>query len=91
MAFSEGAQYDQSYRQYLAARGALHAQLGRTPPQSHSLPFCRTLVCNGHGEKKTVIGAIMHKLVHLIYGVIHSDRPFDAHYWAKGLVIQDGI
>ncbi|WP_425251654.1 hypothetical protein ACPJXG_15870 [Janthinobacterium sp. NFX145] len=41
--------------------------------------------------KKTVIGAIMHKLVHLIYGVTHTDRPFDAHYLAKGLVIQDGI
>jgi len=52
--------------------------------------FCRTPVCNGHGEK-AVIGAIMHKLAHLIYGVIHTDRPFDAHYWAKGLAIQDGI
>lgn len=41
--------------------------------------------------KKAVIGAIMHKLAHLIYGVIHTDKPFDAHYWAKGLAIQDGI
>ena len=41
--------------------------------------------------KKALIGAIMHKLAHRIYGVIHTDRPFDAHYWAKGLAIQDGI
>ena len=41
--------------------------------------------------KKAVIGAITHKLAYLIYGVIHTDRPFDAHYWAKGLAIQDGI
>ena len=41
--------------------------------------------------KKAVIGAIMNKLAHLIYGVIHTGMPFDAHYLAKGLVIQDGI
>lgn len=41
--------------------------------------------------KKAVIGAIMHKLAHLIYGVIHNDKPFDAHYLEKGLAIQDGI
>ena len=28
--------------------------------------------------KKAVIGSIMHKLAHLIYGVIHNDKPFDA-------------
>jgi hypothetical protein len=41
--------------------------------------------------KKAVIGAIMYKLAHLIYGVIHTDKPFDAHYLAKGLAIQDVI
>lgn len=41
--------------------------------------------------KKAVIGAIMHKLAHLIYGVIHTYKPFDAHYWEKGLAIQGGI
>lgn len=41
--------------------------------------------------KKAVIGAIMHKLAHLIYGVIHNDKPFDAHYLEQGLAIQDGI
>jgi hypothetical protein len=33
----------------------------------------------------------MRKLVHLIYGVIKSGRPFDPHYAEKGLAIQDGI
>jgi len=41
--------------------------------------------------KKAVIGAVMHKLTHLIYGVIKNGKPFDANYFAKGLAIQDGI
>ena len=41
--------------------------------------------------KTAVIGAVMHKLVHLIYGVIRTGKPFDANYLAKGLAIQDGI
>lgn len=41
--------------------------------------------------KKAVIGAIMHKLAHLIYGVIHTDNPFDVHYLSKRHFIQDGI
>lgn len=41
--------------------------------------------------KKAIICAIMHKLAHLIYGVIHTDKPFDPHYLEKGLAIQDGI
>jgi transposase len=41
--------------------------------------------------KKAVIGAVMHKLAHLIYGVIKTGKPFDANYLAKGLAIQDGI
>lgn len=41
--------------------------------------------------KKSMIGAIMHKLAHLIYGVIPTDKLFDAHYLAKELAIQDGI
>lgn len=41
--------------------------------------------------KKAVIGAVMHKLAHLIYGVIRTGKPFDANYLAKGLAIQDGI
>lgn len=41
--------------------------------------------------KKAVIGAVMHKLAHLIYGVIHNGKPFDPNYLPKGLAIQDGI
>jgi transposase len=41
--------------------------------------------------KQAVILAVMHKLTHLIYGVIHSEAPFDANYLAKRLAIQDGI
>lgn len=29
--------------------------------------------------KMAVIGAVMRKLVHLIYGVVRSGKPFDAH------------
>ncbi|NOT17629.1 MAG: IS110 family transposase, partial [Sulfuriferula sp.] len=38
-----------------------------------------------------VIGAAMRKLVHLIYGVVKSGKPFDANFANKGLAIQDGI
>jgi transposase len=41
--------------------------------------------------KKAVIGAVMHKLTHLIYGVIRTGKPFDPNYLVKGLAIQDGI
>jgi transposase len=41
--------------------------------------------------KKAVISAVMHKLTHLIYGVIRTGKPFDAEYLAKRLAIQDGI
>ena len=41
--------------------------------------------------KKAVIGAVMHKLTHLIYGVIHTGKPFDPNFLAKGLAVQDGI
>jgi len=41
--------------------------------------------------KKAVIGAVMHKLAHQIYGVISNNKPFDPNYLYKGLAIQDGI
>jgi transposase len=41
--------------------------------------------------KKSVICAVMHKLAHLIYGVIRTGKPFDANYLSKGLALQDGI
>ena len=40
---------------------------------------------------KAVIGAVMRKLVHLIYGVIKSGRPFDISLAAPRLDYQDGI
>lgn len=39
---------------------------------------------------KAVIGAVMRKLTHLVYGVITSGKPFDQNY-QSGLAIQDGI
>ncbi|ELX09020.1 transposase [Janthinobacterium sp. HH01] len=52
--------------------------------------FAERLAATGMA-RKAVIGAVMHKLAHLIYGVIRNDKPFDPNYLSKGLVIQDGI
>jgi len=52
--------------------------------------FAERLAMTGMA-KKAVIGAVMHKLAHLIYGVISNDKPFDPNYLSKGLAIQDGI
>ncbi len=52
--------------------------------------FAERLLATGMA-KKAVIGAVMHKLTHLIYGVIHTNKPFDPQFPSKGLVIQDGI
>ena len=35
-----------------------------------------------HGMCKAIIAAAMHKLTHLIYGVLKTRQPFDAN-WAK--------
>lgn len=40
---------------------------------------------------KAVVGAVMRKLAHLIYGVIKSGKPFDASFSHSPLAIQDGI
>jgi transposase len=40
---------------------------------------------------KAIVGASMRRLVHLIYGVIKSGRPFDAAIPMAGIAIQDGI
>lgn len=40
---------------------------------------------------KAVVGAVMRKLAHLIYGVINSGKPFEADFCARGLAFQDGI
>jgi transposase len=42
-------------------------------------------------SKMAVAGAVMRKLVHLVYGVVKSGKPFDPKYLGKGLAIQDGI
>ncbi len=52
--------------------------------------FAERLLATGMA-KKAVIGAVMHKLTHLIYGVIHTGKPFDPNFLSKGLAIQDGI
>jgi transposase len=52
--------------------------------------FAERLLATGMA-KRAVIGAVMHKLTHLIYGVIRTGKPFNANYLASKLVIQDGI
>lgn len=52
--------------------------------------FAERLLATGM-SKKAVICAVMHKMTHLIYGVIRTDKPFDANYSSKGLALQDGI
>jgi transposase len=52
--------------------------------------FAARLLATGMA-KKAVIGAVMHKLAHLLYGVIRTGRPFDVNYQSKGLAIQDSI
>lgn len=42
-------------------------------------------------SKMAVAGAVMRKLVHLIYGVIRTGQPFDPKFRHSGLAIQDGI
>ena len=52
--------------------------------------FAERLATTGMA-KKAVVGAVMHKLAQLIYGVIRNGKPFDANHLVKGLAIQDGI
>jgi transposase len=52
--------------------------------------FAERLASTGMA-KKAVIGAVMHKLAHLIYGVLHNDKLFDPYYLTKALANQDGI
>ena len=40
---------------------------------------------------KAVVGAVMRKLAHFIYGVIKSGKPFDANHVVPTLDFQDGI
>lgn len=52
--------------------------------------FAARLSDNGLA-KMAVVSAVMRKLAHLIYGVLRSNKPFDANYLQSGLAIQDGI
>jgi transposase len=52
--------------------------------------FADRLLANGMA-KKAVIGAVMRKIVHQIYGVVTSGKPFDANYLQQRLANQDGI
>lgn len=52
--------------------------------------FGERMKANGLAPK-AVIGAAMRKLVHIIYGVVKSGKPFDANFVNNRLAIQDGI
>jgi hypothetical protein len=45
----------------------------------------------GGMTSKAVIGASMHKLAMLIFGVLHSGLPFDTRLAMPRVDIQDGI
>lgn len=52
--------------------------------------FAERLLSTGM-PKMAVIGAVMRKLVHQIYGVMRSGEPFNPNILQEGLAIQDGI
>lgn len=51
--------------------------------------FCERLRLRGQA-KMQVIAAAMRKLVHIIYGVLKSNRPFDPNYLEQGKGILEG-
>jgi hypothetical protein len=51
--------------------------------------FAERLAANGMAPK-AVVGAVMRKLLHLVYGIVNSGKPFDQNHY-MGLAIQDGI
>jgi len=48
-------------------------------------PFCDNLALH-HKPKMVVIGAAMRKLLHIAYGVLKSDQPFDPLFLSKNAV-----
>jgi transposase len=53
-------------------------------------PFVHDLyhrLLNNRKAKMQAIGAAMHKLLRLAFGVVHSDTPFDPHWDAKRLQV----
>lgn len=47
--------------------------------------FCERLAQSRKCDM-SLIGAAMHKLAHLMFGVVHSGKPFDPNYLAKSLL-----
>jgi len=46
--------------------------------------FAERLLAGGKAHL-AVIGAVMRKLLHLVYGILKSGQPFDDHYLEKRL------
>jgi transposase len=44
--------------------------------------FAQRLQAAGHAPKSIIV-AVMRKLLHLAYGVLKSGQPFDPHYLSK--------
>ena len=44
--------------------------------------FAQRLRAAGHAPKSIIV-AVMRKLLHLAYGVLKSGQPFDPHYLSK--------
>jgi len=70
----------------LSKRGSTHLRVALFFPamvaKKHNpilAQFARRLAEAGKC-KKAVIGAVMRKLLHLVYGILKSGRPFDPHY-----------
>ena len=66
-----------------AMRGCARRSTGRPSPPNGVNPLFHTFVEQQHalGKKPMVIiAAIMRKLLHVAYGILKSQRPFDANY-----------
>lgn len=49
-------------------------------------PLCDRMVASGKQKKEAVIAA-MRKLLHLVYGILKSGKPFDPHYLERQVAI----
>jgi len=52
--------------------------------------FAQQLTKNGK-TKMVIIGAVMRKLVHIMYGVLKSGQPFDAGYTSHKIRVEENI
>ena len=48
--------------------------------------FCGRLLASGHCPME-VVGAAMRKLLHIVYGVLKHDQPFDPHYLDSPMIL----